>query len=436
MAGVVFGTDDAERQNSDEGHINRNWATPRPFIPHPRDANIQPFQLASAPLDTIEEGTQVGWNNAPPRPRHLKGPTSTGSRAQGSSKSNVIGSCNSMQACESTADWETFASESITSSTSNSCTVTSPVRVASSYMDGVFTMDMDMEKTPRGTAPSIPKPYDDFSKDFASSLLVGTPTSDVQNTIKRDHYKSRQAVVVTESSVMDGEGFSFKKRKIGVINQRQASSWNNRERKPILPENVISEFSVLSDDPRETTQSNLFTHDFAVGQISSEVSSEDLKFTPDGVEGPNIQGRLTSEIDGRVSRFSYRNEEPALIQISSKSQLSVVDITSEVNALTEKNSCSLEQCLSPIVELSSRDSLEDATTSTLEESLSGGSLSSREPTVIGLLSPNHLRMQDGPKEEGRASLREGSIPATTARRNGKGVQKNKMTKDNRNRWAA
>lgn len=436
MSGVVFGADDTERQNSDEEHINRSRATLPPFIPHPRDANIQPFQLVSAPSGTIEAGTQVGWNNVPPQPKHLKGPTSTESRAQGSSKSNVIGTNrNSMQVCESTADWETFASESITSSTSNSCAVMSPVRVASSYMDGMFTMDMDMEKTPRAAAPSILEPHGEVNKDFSNSLPVSTLTSDAQNTIKRDHYKSRQAdkpAVITETSIIGGEGFSFKKRKIGIINQRQASSWNNRERKPILPANVISGSSILSEDLGETTQPNSFTHDFAVNQISSEVSPEEL--SPDGVEGPNIQGRLTSELDGRVSRFSYRDEEPTSVRISGKSQLNVDDIMSEVNALTEKNGCSLEQCLSPITELSSRDSLEDAAASALEESLNnGGSSSRRAPTVIGVLSPNHLRMQDRPKEKGTASLRKSPIFAITARRNGKGVQKNKMAKYNRNR---
>lgn len=458
VSGVVFGKDDTERQNSGETHIHRSWATPPP---HLGDTNIQPFQSVSA-LSTIEEGTQVaGWNNQSPRSRNLKGLASgsseTGSfvesRARDSSVGGVIGrNRKSTQVCESTADWETSTSESITSEsriTSNSCAVTSSTRVASSYMDGVFTMDMDMEKTPQATTPSVLKAYEDANKDFASSPLIGTPTDNMQNTIKRDHYKNRPAgkpTVVTESSIvadMGGEEFSFKKRKIGVINGGQASLWNNMEENSdwsdsslIDSGSVIRESSVFSKDAREMThtQSNSSSNGIGIsfgfpsccstiGQVSLEVSSE---FTPNGVEELTIQERQNSETDGRISRFSYRDEELASMRVSSTSQLqsSVADITSEVNALTKKNGCPLEQCLSPITELSSRDSLVDTATITLDDSLNnGGSASRRVPIVIGLLSPNHRQMQDRPKEAGMASMRESPIFATIAKGKGKRVQK-------------
>lgn len=443
VSGVVFGKDDTERQNSGETHIHRSWATPPP---HLVDINIQPFQPVSALLGTIEEGTQVaGGNNQYPRSRNLGGSSRTATFAE--SRSSVGRNRKSTQVCESTADWETSTSESITSEsriTSNSCAVTSPTRVASSYIDGVFAMDMDMEKTPQATTPRILKPYDDVNKNFASSLLVGTPTDNVQNTIKRDHYKNRPAgrpTVVTENSMVDGEEFSFKKRKIGVIIGGQANLWNNLEENSdwsdsslIDSESIIRESSVFSKDLREMThtQSNSSNNDigvssgspnccFTIGQVSLEVSSE---FTPDGIEELKIRERQNSESDGRISRFSYRDEELASMRVSGTSQLSVADITSEVNVLTKKNSCPPEQCLSTITELSSRDSLEDMAAVTLDGSLNNEGLSSRRvPIVIGLLSPNYRRMQDGPKEAGTASTRESPSFATIAKRKGKRVQK-------------
>lgn len=447
VSGVVFGKDDTERQNSGETYIHRSWATPPP---HLADINIQPFQPVSALLGTIEEGTQVaGGNNQYPRSRNLEGSSGTATFAESrSSVGGVIGrNRKSTQVCESTADWETSTSESITSEsriTSNSCAVTSPTRVASSYMDGVFTMDMDMEKTPRATTPRILKPYDDVNENFASSLLVGTPTDNVQNTIKRDHYKNRPAgrpTVVTESSMVGGEEFSFKKRKIGVINGGQANLWNNLEENSdwsdsslIDSESINRESSVFSKDPREMThaQSNSSSNDigvssgspsccFTIGQVSLEVSSE---FTPDGVEELKIRERQNSESDGRISRFSYRDEELASMRVSGTSQLSVADITSEVNVLTKKNGCPPEQCLSTITELSSRDSLEDTAAVNLDGSLNNEGLSSRRvPIVIGLLSPNYRQMQDGPKEAGTASTRESPSFATISKRKGKRVQK-------------
>lgn len=459
VSGVVFGKDDTERQNSSETHIHRSCVTPPP---HLVDINIQPSQPVSALLSTIEEGTQAaGGNNQSARSRNLEGSSGTAtfaeSRARDSSVSGVIDrNRKSTQVCESTADWETSTSESITSGsriTSNSCAITSPTRVASSYMDGVFTMDMDMEKTPQATTLRILKPYDDVNKDFPSSLLVGTPTDNVQNTIKRDHYRNRPAskpTVITETSMIGGEEFSFKKRKIGVINGGQANLWNNLEENSdwsdsslIDSESIIRESSVFSKDPREMThaQSNSSSNDigspsccFTIGQVSLEVSSE---FTPDGVEELKVRERQNSESDGRISRLSYRDEELVSMRGSDTSQLSVADITSEVNALTKKYGCPPEQCLSPITELSSRDSLEDTAAVTLDGSLNNEGLSSRRvPIVIGLLSPNYRRMQDGPKEAGTASMRTRDSPsfATIAKRKGKRGQKNSMAKDNRNRW--
>lgn len=377
-------------------------------------------------------------NNTFSRSPVLKGPTPGSSktaslalakpRAQDSLISDtIIRNCKSIQGCESIAGWETSTSESITSAsrtTSGSRTAMSPVQLSkSSYMDGVFTMDM--EKTPKAAASSIFGPYGDASKGSASSLLAGTPMSNEQNTIKRDHYKyfmTGEPTVVAESSMVGGDQeFSFKKRKIGVITGWHTNSGNIRERKPVWNDSssidsektsISGVSSVFGEDLVEVAhpapisspsvivlgqqvsdhdlgdpapQPNSFSGGIGVlpngriGQVPSEVSHDDVLFASNGVRELITRERQNSGTDGRVSRFSYRDEELALMRIpmpTSTSKLSVDDITSEVNALTEKNGCPLGQFLSPITELSSRDSLED--------SLDNGGLSSRR--VIGLLS--------------------------------------------------
>lgn len=438
VSGVVFGTDDTERRNSGGEHTS--WATPPPFIPRPRGANIQPSGSAPGQLGTTEEGKRVaGRNNASSRSSvgtRLKGLTSGSSettsfaesQAQDSSKSDTITrNRKSSQGCESTADWETSTSESIVSesrTTSDSRTVTSSIRLARSYMDGIFTMDMDMERTPRAEESRIFGPYGDASKDSASSLIADTPMGNEENTMKRDHYKNRPTGGLTV--VAGGEGFSFKKRKIGVI-IGGAISGKIREGKPVWndassidsesasiggfssvfdegpaaeemthPVPISSSFvsvleQVVDKQLDSMSQSNSFPSgspngsNLRIGQVLSEISPDELVFTSNGAEELIIPGGQNSGTDGRVSRFSYRDEELALIRIpmlTGTPQLSVGDITSEVNALTEKNGCSPGQCLSPITELSSQESLEDTTPTTLEGSLESGVPSSkRAPTL-------------------------------------------------------
>lgn len=442
VSGIVFGIDDTERRNSGEEHTSR--ATPPPFIPCARGANIQPSELAPEQLGASEEGTRVaGRNSASSRSlvgRCLKGLASGSSettsfaesRAQDPSKSDMIArNRKSSQGCESTADWETSTSESVASESR----VTSSIQLARSYMDGVFTMDLDMERTPRAVASRIFGLYGDANKDSASVLLADTPMGNEQNTIKRGHYKNRstgELTVVAERSMVGCEqGFSFKKRKIGVIIGGQAISGNIREGKPIWNDasSINSESasiggfsSVFDEDPGEMThpvpispslvsvvdheqldsmfQSNSFPpgspngNNFRIGQVLSGASSDKLVFTSNGAKELTIPGRQNSETDGRVSRFSYRDEELAsMIPIlTSTSQLSVDNITSEANALTEKNSCSPGQCLSPITELSSQESLEDAAPTTLEGSPENGVPYSKRAPILPL--PNRPWAQD------------------------------------------
>lgn len=452
---------DAGGRNSDQEHPS--WATPPPFIPSPVVANIQLSVSTPAPLDATEEGTRVsGVKNASPQlrtERHLGGWTSGNlettsfaeSRAHDLLTSDVVTrNHKSTQGYESTADWETSTSQSMTNESctiGDSHTITPPVQVTSSYMDGVFTMDMDMDmgRTPRAVASCIFEPYGDISNNFAISLPASTPAADRKNTIKRGHYKNRSSgepTVVVESSMAGGEqGFSFKKWKIGAPNGGRADPGNREEKlvwsnslsddsenasitgisgfsgapdeDPVemtSPVQVTSNFvSVLSQqivnggeqdsrsqlssssDGIEIQPRSLNGGNFGIGQVSSAGFSDDLAFASDGVEALNIRARQESEVDGRVSRFSSRDEEIDLIQIStpaSTSQLSVADITSEADALTGKNCCSPGQCLSPIAELSSRDSLEDIGASSSEVSLDNHSPSSRRvPIVIGLLTP-------------------------------------------------
>lgn len=466
VSGIVFGTDDTERRNSGEEHTS--WATPPPFIPRPRDAKIQPSESAPERLGTAEEGKRVaGRNNASSRSsvgRCLKGLPSGSSettsfaesRARDSSKSDMITrNRKSSQGCESTADWETSTSESIASesrTTSGSRTVTSSIQLARSYMDGVFTMEMDMERTPRAEAFRIFGPYGDASKDSASSLIANTPMGNEQNTIKRDHYKNRSTggpTVIAESSMVGGEQrFSFKKRKIGVIIGGQATSGKIREGKPVWNDasSINSESasiggfsSIFDEDPGEMThpvpisssfvsvleqqvvdkqldptpQSNSFPFgspngsNLRIGQVLSEVSPDELVFTFNGVEELTIPGGQNSVTDGRVSRFSYRDEELALMRIpmlTSTSQLSVGDITLKANALTEEGGCSPGQCLSPITELSSQESLGDAAPTILEGSLESGVPSSKRASILPLT--NRRWAQDRPKERETMSMGE------------------------------
>lgn len=128
-------------------------------------------------------------------------------------------------------------------------------------------------------------------------------------------------------------------------------------------------------------------------------TTEDIVMAFDGAEIAD-NGQRHSEIeDGRVSRFSYRTqaewEELDLTSVPSfanTSQLNVAEITSKVDALTEKNSYSPEQILSPIMELSPQGSLEHVI-APLDGSLGSDDQSSlRVPIIIGLLPPN--RYQD------------------------------------------
>lgn len=398
-----------------------------------------------------EEGIQATeGNNTFSRSPVLKGLTPGSSktaslasakpRAQDSLISDTITrNYKSIQGCESIAGWETSTSESITSAsrtTSGSRTAMSFVQLSRSYMDGVFTMDM--EKTPKAAASSIFGPYGDASKGSASSLLAGTPMSNEQNTIKRDHYRyflTGEPTVVAEGSMVGGDQeFSFKKRKIGVITGWHTNSGNIRESKPVWNDSssigsektsISGVSSVFGEDLVEVAhpapifspsiivlgqqvsdhelgdpapQPNSFSGGIGVlpngriGQVPSEVSPDDILFASNGVRELITRERQNSGTDGRISRFSYRDEELALMRIpmlTSTSKLSVDDITSEVNALTEKNGCPLGQFLSPITELSSRDSLED--------SLDNGGLSSRR--VIGLAA--RLTERSGVGEYGR-----------------------------------
>lgn len=432
----MFGTDDTERRKGDEEHSS--WATPEPFIQSPGGAKVKPSGHGPPSMNAIERNKQAAGEKKLPQKQRLPSTsciTSESSEttsfaqsgAQKSSASDVAAeNPTGTQTHRSTADWETSISESINSEshiTHDSQTIISPMRVPSSYIDGVFTMDMDMEKTPHATS-SFFKLCDSDSKNLASSPPFGTPTSREKGTI-RPSYSRRWLAngpgpsIAVEDNMGDGHGFSFKKRRIKVLGGKQPSPKRNQAN-PEEDTSVWSDSASESESPddfdknpgettcpvqasptpdgnmeeRQASGPQSVPRDSALPkssrtstrwrQVPPDVSPNDPRVACNRIKVPEMRQKEDSRTDDRVSRFSCRDDIsefiPAKNPISAKSSHSTATETaSEVSTLMEKNYHSREKFLSPVLELDSQDSLKGIEPSPLD----------------GLPLPDHCRYMGG-----------------------------------------
>lgn len=357
----------------------------------------------------------------------------------------------------STSGWETSTPESIVNEsrmTNGLHTITFPYQVPSSYMDSIFTMETDLDKTPKAPTPGILRLHNDVNEDFINPLPIDTSAGREQDTIKRGNSKTRSInghSIVTKSNIACEREFSFKRQEIAAFTGGQGISGNikidDEEKESIRSDFSSSESmdpsingslsnfdrdSIVTVEPIQVPSSpvnglewkivdqhigskqpdsqyqltlydsdirTLSEHqndeDLGSKRVSTEFSSCDLAVVaPGGTEAATIQQRQNPRVDGRVSRFSYRDdvfEEPILSKASVRantSQLSIAEITSEIDALAKKNCCSPVQFLSPVVELSYLNSFKNITTLPLDGAPESLNSSSKKVLIKRSLLPS------------------------------------------------
>jgi hypothetical protein len=331
---------------------------------------------------------------------------------------------------------------------SDSCTALSPpLQIPESY-GCVFTMDSDLEPTPWATTSKKVESSKELGIDSSPPQQANTIEYRGPATMKRMISKARTSnvPVVAESSSSCKTQFSFKKRPIGSVpfgpkkdlspenniglgnitslrnaisqgknvenEARDKPTWSNStstsnkessESSSVFEESIVVNGSFDAQTPMDwdilddisangtirTPESNSLTEfgDSGSGK-ASPYSHAVLGLSSDGEQ--EILQRWQSWVeDGDISDVPSEAREASDEEPSLPSGQGVSQITSEVNALTVKNSYSPEQYLSTIEELSSKA---PSATDSVDLSFIGGAGSqfqARPPLVIGVLSPYH-----------------------------------------------
>lgn len=334
---------------------------------------------------------------------------------------------------------------------SDSCTALSPPSQIPESYGCVFTMDSDLEPTSQATTSKEVESSKKLGIDPSPPQQANTVECRGPAKMKTLISKARASNVseVAESSSSCNTQFSFKKRPIVSVpfgQKGHLSPENNIGLSNItsLRNTIIQGKSAESEAQDKPTRSNSTSTSNKESSESSSAFEESIVVngsfdaqTPidwDILDGISANGSVrTPESNslpefgdsgsGQASPYSHAvlglssdgeqeilqrwqswvedgdisdvpseareasDEEPSLP--SGQGHHGVSQITSEVNALTVKNSYSPEQYLSTIEELSSKA---PSTTNSVDMSFIGGAGSqfqARPPLVIGVLSPYH-----------------------------------------------
>ncbi|KAI5837234.1 hypothetical protein DFP73DRAFT_620024 [Morchella snyderi] len=447
VSGVVFGRDDANRHNFLDGHTSSQTLSPFASTPELPTSSSSTTHLDGVRTSEnynailLQKRAKFRGISPPPRPRSF-------SEEEEESPPQTEKSMDNRERANRGWETTPSASARIMSRPiSDSCTALSPpLQIPESY-GCVFRMDSDLEPTPLDATSKKNDTSKELRVDSSPPQQANTIEYRGPATMKRMINKARTSNVsaVAESSSSCNTQFSFKKRPIGsapfgpkmdlspenniglgnITSLRNAISQGKNEGgeardKPTLRNSTSTinkecpgsrsafgesivfngsfdaqtpmDWDILDDisgngsirtpessslagsGDSESRQASPYTH-AALG-LSSDGEQEILQRWQSWVEDGDI-----SDVPSEACEAS--DEEPSLP--SGQGHDGMSQITSEVNALTVKNSYSPEQYLSTIEELSSKAPSATGSTDFSFIGGAGSEFQAHPPLVIGVL---------------------------------------------------